>query len=132
MSEIHGYGSLPRGRHDAGSPLSISKVESPEAIIPEEMDIDNSGPIIDSLFTTKNPLAHNKMYDDLSWKYIYQQRMRLEQNWTEGKYSTSTITGHTDAVYCLQFDSKKVLSGSRDNTIKMWDIDTGKCWGKCL
>ena len=27
--------------------------------------------------------------------------------------------GHTDAVLCLQFDKTKVLSGSKDTTIKV-------------
>ena len=29
------------------------------------------------------------------------------------------IRGHTDAVLCLQFDNEKVISGSKDTTIKV-------------
>jgi WD40 repeat protein len=30
-------------------------------------------------------------------------------------------------VYCLQFDRQKLVSGSRDNSIKVWDMGSGKC-----
>jgi WD40 repeat protein len=32
-----------------------------------------------------------------------------------------------DSVYCLDFDSSRIISGSRDRTIKVWCIKTGKC-----
>jgi F-box and WD-40 domain protein 1/11 len=37
------------------------------------------------------------------------------------------LRGHADSVYCLEFDSKRIISGSRDQTIKVWDIQTGHC-----
>lgn len=37
------------------------------------------------------------------------------------------LTGHTDSVYCVQFDDTKVITGSRDRTIRIWDIKTGEC-----
>lgn len=33
---------------------------------------------------------------------------------------------HVFSVYCLEFDSKKIITGSRDRTIKIWDLKTGK------
>ena len=30
-----------------------------------------------------------------------------------------SFRGHTDAVLCLQFDDEKVVSGSKDTTIKV-------------
>ncbi|KAJ3316810.1 hypothetical protein HDU76_001537 [Blyttiomyces sp. JEL0837] len=32
-----------------------------------------------------------------------------------------------EAIYCLQFDEDKIVSGSRDNTIKFWDMKTSEC-----
>jgi len=29
-------------------------------------------------------------------------------------------------VYCLEFDSKRIITGSRDRSIKVWSIETGK------
>jgi len=44
---------------------------------------------------------------------------------------TLTITGHSSGVYSVSFspDGKRIVSGSRDNTLKVWDIsslDTSK------
>ncbi|KAJ3260635.1 hypothetical protein HK103_000245 [Boothiomyces macroporosus] len=33
----------------------------------------------------------------------------------------SELHGHEDAVYTLQFDDQKIISGSRDRTIKIWE-----------
>jgi F-box/WD-40 domain protein 7 len=30
-------------------------------------------------------------------------------------------------VYSLQFDDRKVVSGSADHSIKVWDVKTGRC-----
>ena len=38
-----------------------------------------------------------------------------------------TMTGHEDTVRCLQVDDEKVVSGSYDKTLKVWDIRTGHC-----
>ncbi|KAF2347276.1 Sulfotransferase domain [Trinorchestia longiramus] len=34
-------------------------------------------------------------------------------------------------VYCLQYDDNKIVSGLRDNTIKMWDRNTLQCYKCC-
>ena len=31
------------------------------------------------------------------------------------------------SVYCLEFDSSRIITGSRDRTIKVWSLKTGKC-----
>ena len=46
-----------------------------------------------------------------------------------------TMTGHHDMVRCIQVDDDKVVSGSYDRTLKVWDIRTGQCrltlrWGQ--
>ncbi|KAI8891756.1 WD40-repeat-containing domain protein [Globomyces pollinis-pini] len=61
------------------------------------------------------------------WKYIYFQRYKLEFNWRYGVYSVIDLISHDEAIYCVQFDDSKIISGSRDNTIKYWDLETGKC-----
>ena len=43
------------------------------------------------------------------------------------RQAVRTLTGHTGTVRCLQFDQHKVVSGSNDCTIRVWDIHNGDC-----
>ncbi|OAA63110.1 F-box and WD domain protein [Cordyceps fumosorosea ARSEF 2679] len=67
----------------------------------------------------------------LNWKYLYSMRRRLESNWELGKFSTFMFPhpdhpeeGHQECVYTIQFDSRYLVSGSRDRTMRIWDIQT--------
>lgn len=48
----------------------------------------------------------------LDWTRLYKDRFALQRRWEEGRPKISWLTGHTDSVYCLQFDKVKVVSGS--------------------
>src|SRR5271155_1804855 len=37
------------------------------------------------------------------------------------------LRGHTRAVCTLQFDEVKLITGSMDSTLKVWDWHRGKC-----
>ncbi|GAA5908008.1 hypothetical protein JCM8208_004022 [Rhodotorula glutinis] len=61
----------------------------------------------------------------LDWPRLYRDRWLLEQRWATGKPSWSWFEGHADSVYCVQFDERKVVSGSRDQTVRIWDLASG-------
>lgn len=63
------------------------------------------------------------------WELMYDARKRLNQNWAKGDEGGKAVylSGHTDSVYCVQFDEEKIITGSRDRTIRVWDINTYKC-----
>ncbi|KAJ3378263.1 hypothetical protein HDU92_007551 [Lobulomyces angularis] len=65
-------------------------------------------------------------YSTLNWNYIYAQKYTLERNWNEGKYLLQDFFGQKEACYCLEFDNEKIIGGSRDNTIIIWNIKTGR------
>jgi len=51
----------------------------------------------------------------------------IEDNWRCGKHNLQRINCRSEnskGVYCLQYDDSKIVSGLRDNTIKMWDRQT--------
>jgi serine/threonine protein kinase len=46
-----------------------------------------------------------------------------------GKVSSHTLSGHTDKVAAVAFsgDGRRALSGSADQTLKLWDLGSGQC-----
>jgi len=54
----------------------------------------------------------------------------IENNWKMGRHVLHRINCHSEnskGVYCLQYDDKKIVSGLRDNTIKIWERDSLSC-----
>lgn len=51
----------------------------------------------------------------------------IENNWKCGRHNLQRINCHSEnskGVYCLQYDDQKIVSGLRDNTIKIWDRES--------
>ncbi|CAO3585043.1 unnamed protein product [Absidia cylindrospora] len=88
----------------------------------------------------------------INWKRLYRNRSLIDKRWRDGKYrmrmfppaaamssTTTPITNntntsnarlmdtHMDWIYCLQFNSNILVSGSRDRTLKIWDMATAAC-----
>ncbi|KAI9692718.1 MAG: hypothetical protein M1820_009423 [Bogoriella megaspora] len=62
-----------------------------------------------------------------NWQLMYKARKGIEKNWRTGNGKAVYLSGHTDSVYCVQFDDKKLITGSRDRTIRVWDLHHYKC-----
>ncbi|KAG6088388.1 hypothetical protein E4U30_004955 [Claviceps sp. LM220 group G6] len=91
-------------------------------------------PTTSSNHTVKSTLwawdVNNTQYR-INWKYLYNMRRRLESNWELGKYTTFQLPhpnypeeGHQECVYTLQFDAHYLVSGSRDQSMRIWNIRT--------
>ncbi|UJR26078.1 hypothetical protein I4U23_007424 [Adineta vaga] len=55
---------------------------------------------------------------------------QLESNWRTGTFQLEKIQCRSQSskgVYCLQYDDEKIISGLRDNTIKIWDRKSLEC-----
>ncbi|TPX12385.1 uncharacterized protein E0L32_007032 [Thyridium curvatum] len=86
------------------------------------------------------------------WRQIYKTKEELDRRWREGKATPVYLNGHSDSIYCLQFDEyvstfshfyqqrspplltkpppscrSKIITGSRDKTIRIWDMHTLAC-----
>lgn len=64
-----------------------------------------------------------------AWKAAYIRHHTIELNWrTRAIRSPKVLKGHDDHVItCLQFCGNRIVSGSDDNTLKVWSAVTGKC-----
>lgn len=67
----------------------------------------------------------------LNWQYVYTQRRRLEKNWHAGHFTNFRLPhpdyqdeAHTQCVYTIQFSESHLVSGSRDKTVRVWDLNT--------
>ncbi|KAL2753043.1 hypothetical protein ACRALDRAFT_1011704, partial [Sodiomyces alcalophilus JCM 7366] len=63
----------------------------------------------------------------VDWKKVYRVRQELDRSWRKGKAKPVYLNGHLDSIYCLQFDESKIVTGSRDRTIRIWDMHTFEC-----
>ncbi|KAG2176049.1 hypothetical protein INT44_000528 [Umbelopsis vinacea] len=87
----------------------------------------------------QNPVWHSLVLQQPAWDLpphkdayidyidLYRRRLDLKQRWRKGQVETRYLEGHEDSVYCLQFDNEKIISGSRDKKIKVWNSRTYQC-----
>ncbi|XP_053685291.1 F-box/WD repeat-containing protein 7 [Sabethes cyaneus] len=63
------------------------------------------------------------------WKAAFMRQHIIEMNWRSRPIRTAKVLkGHDDHVItCLQFCGNRIVSGSDDNTLKVWSAITGKC-----
>ncbi|KAI7904101.1 WD40-repeat-containing domain protein [Cokeromyces recurvatus] len=79
-----------------------------------------------------NPVTDTRF---INWQKLYQNRFTIERRWKEGSCVTRMFPPlncpvsdiHTDGIYCIQFDKNIMVTGSRDMTVKVWDMRTGQC-----
>ena len=64
---------------------------------------------------------------DQEWRKMYLVRRAIDQRWDKGEAAAIYLNGHKDSVYCVQFDEHKIITGSRDQTIRVWNTHTYQC-----
>ncbi|EXJ85568.1 hypothetical protein A1O1_05933 [Capronia coronata CBS 617.96] len=61
------------------------------------------------------------------FRKLFKVRTLIDKRWRNGEAAAIYLNGHKDSVYCAQFDEHKIITGSRDNTIRIWDAHTYQC-----
>ena len=61
------------------------------------------------------------------YRKLFEVRTLIDKRWRNGEAAAIYLNGHKDSVYCCQFDEHKIITGSRDNTIRVWDAHTYQC-----
>lgn len=93
----------------------------------------------------KHPLAQPLMVyaspgqSRLNYHHVFKQKRKLEDNWNNGQYQSFQLPhrdhpedAHTECVYTIQYYGKHLVSGSRDRTLRIWDIDAQRLIRKPL
>lgn len=122
----------------AQSPQRPNKRQSQDS--GDEMDLSQDTSLPKESSQASNLLLiDNEGHARLNWPYVYKQRHKLEQNWLKGRYTNFQLPhpnypqeAHTECVYTIQFFGKWLVSGSRDHTLRVWDLDTRRLRGKPL
>ncbi|KAI5837457.1 WD40-repeat-containing domain protein [Morchella snyderi] len=75
----------------------------------------------------------------LNWAFLYKNRKKLEENWLHNRFTTFQIPhpnypheGHTECIYTIQYSPNFLVSGSRDRTIRIWNMRTRRLVGEPL
>ncbi|KAF7329826.1 WD40 repeat-like protein [Mycena kentingensis (nom. inval.)] len=69
-----------------------------------------------------------------NFRQLYQARMELDRRW-DGLADdhwvprSMALSGHSDSVYCLEFSRTHIITGSRDRSVKVWSLTSGKLLG---
>ncbi|KAJ5105848.1 hypothetical protein NUU61_003195 [Penicillium alfredii] len=78
-------------------------------------------PVRSTTSKKKHSSGLGKSVPNQNWKKMFFVRRALEHRWKQGKAAAIYLHGHKDSVYCAQFDEDKIITGSRDRTIRIWD-----------
>ena len=69
----------------------------------------------------------------VNYRYIFKHKRRLEDNWDKGRYKNFQLPhrnfpedAHEECVYTIQYQGNYLVSGSRDRTLRVWNLTTGR------
>ena len=77
---------------------------------------------------TNKHYAENDNQLAQKWKNIFIERFKLRRAWLKGRCHVRTFEGHSGGISCVQFDGSRIVSGSHDKTIRVWNIKTNSKW----
>ncbi|TFK31957.1 hypothetical protein BDQ12DRAFT_716702 [Crucibulum laeve] len=70
-----------------------------------------------------NGQGRRKLGSWMGWLVLEGGRGRKrEERWEP---ESMKITGHNDSVYCLEFDTKRIITCSHSRSIELWSMHTG-------
>lgn len=117
---------VPTSPHDGDGDQEMQDVNAVHhSCPPSESQSDPTSSVRHSPLIIRYPNGTAK----INWPYLYKQRRRLEDNWIKGRFTTFALPhptysneAHQQCVYAFQFSGKWLVSGSRDTTVRIWDL----------
>ncbi len=119
------------------SGFSSMVIDSPTRTIGPRTFLHSAQQSQPSLYMHSLPLTSSLCPRKADYKLLFRTHVQLEGRFRKPQYTLRTLqtrgspNGHTNTIYCLQLytypdTNRQVLfTGSRDRTIREWDISTG-------
>ena len=121
-----------RGSQESRDEMVISPIRSQESTALSSQILN---PPAHPLLTLRDSSGNRR----INWAFLYKQRRRLEDNWNKGRFTNFQLPhpaypheAHRECVYTIQFFGKWLVSGSRDKTLRVWDLETRRLRGPPL
>ena len=83
----------------------------------------SSAPRQRCIFTNRQAKRHPQFP---GWKEMLKTQIILTQRWIRGDCQIKYLPQHNGSVYYLQFDAKRIITGARDKSLRMWYPSNGK------
>jgi len=139
----HNHTPLPKSLEEALSRPYVNPAKRPrlEPSAPsssslqlDHLNLSSAPPSPSSTSTSFKDSSSRSLQITRPWKSVYCERLAIARNWARGNCNFRTLTGHTDAITCLQIDETLnnpawpvLMTGSWDRTIRIWNAETGNC-----
>ncbi|KJE91270.1 hypothetical protein CAOG_02430 [Capsaspora owczarzaki ATCC 30864] len=91
--------------------------------------------------TPQNRTALISLYNayggnEVDWKSVfgqyYRETMRLQSNWRRGVHVKHEVQAHTEEVTCVRYTEDRLVCGSYDGLVKVWDMKENLCLGSLM
>lgn len=128
------FGQVDPSKAQGKQPWNEIKKEAPETIEGQKNSIPGKHHLAQSLMLYASPGQSR-----LNYHHVFKQKRKLEDNWNNGQFQSFQLPhrdhpedAHTECVYTIQYYGKHLVSGSRDRTLRIWDIDAQRLIRKPL
>ncbi|KAL9001268.1 MAG: hypothetical protein Q9169_000159 [Polycauliona sp. 2 TL-2023] len=111
-----------------------------DTLLPSSRDLDHSEEHFAKLEVEQSLIRYdNSGSPQINYNHVYKQKRKLEENWESGSYQSFQLPhrdhpeeAHRECVYTIQYSGNYLVSGSRDKTLRKWNLETQRLVGKPL
>ena len=114
-------------------PVSAEQTVSPQPLCQNALDVVDARNVAATLnFVVRNRSIIPSQPSSYSHPLLHQHADGMAPS--SGESPVLTMKGHTGIISCIAFspDGKRIISGSADQTIRMWDVQNGMAVSKPL
>jgi WD40 repeat protein len=84
----------------------------------------SDAPLWGSFLHKHFPSSYAKLKSETESLSVYKRQAKIEHHIKTDKYHLQTFEGHADCIKCMTIRGDKLMTGSYDHTIKIWDLNT--------